>query len=73
MVTDAVAKGLHERHHRVAELYKHKDESVEAGRSYVQAYVEYTHYAERLQQDAEGHIEHHKEPAEKSSPKRHAH
>lgn len=55
------------------QLYKHKDESVEVGRKYVEAYVEYTHYVERLQQDAEGHAAHHQEPAGKSTVKKHAH
>lgn len=73
LVTDSVAKGVHERHSRAVELYKHKDESVEAGRKYVEAYVEYTHYVERLQQDAEGHAAHHQEPAGKSTVKKHAH
>lgn len=73
LVTAAVAQGIRERHSRAVELYKHKDESVEAGRSYVEAYVDYTHYAERLQQDAEGHASHHKEPAGKSVIKGHAH
>jgi len=73
LVTDAVTKGIRERHHQAAELYKHKDESVEAGRNYVKAYVEYTHYVEKLQQDAIGHAEHHKEPAEKKSTKHHEH
>jgi hypothetical protein len=73
LVTDAVAKGIRERHYQAAELYKHKDESVESGRNYVKAYVEYTHYVEKLQQDAIGHAEHHKEPAEKKSMKHHEH
>lgn len=73
LVTDSVAKGIHERHGRAVELYKHKDESVEAGRAYVEAYVEYTHYVERLQQDAEGHAAHHQEAASKSAVKKHAH
>lgn len=73
LVTDAVTKGIRERHHQAAELYKHKDESVEAGRNYVKAYVEYTHYVEKLQQDAVGHAEHYKEPAGKKSMKHHEH
>ena len=63
LVTDAVAKGIRERHSRVLELSRLKDESVEAGRRYVEAYVEYTHYVERLQHDAERHAAHHQEPA----------
>lgn len=73
LVTDSVAKGIHERHGRAADLYKHKDESVEAGRKYVEAYVEYTHYVERLQQDAEGHAAHHQEPVDKNTVKKHGH
>ena len=73
LVTDTVAKGVRERHHQAAELYKHKDESVEAGRAYVKAYVEYTHYVEKLQQDAVGHAEHHKEPAGNNAVKHHEH
>ena len=44
-----------------------------AGRRYVAAYVEYAHYVEKFQQDADGPVAHHKEPAEKSSVKSHAH
>jgi len=73
LITDQAAKGLRERHTRTVELSRHKDESVEAGRKYVAAYVDYTHYAERLQQDAEGHATHHVEPVNKSSAKEHGH
>lgn len=55
VMTDAVAKGIRERHARAAEAARHKDESVGAGRRYVEAYVELTHYVERLHLDAEGH------------------
>lgn len=65
MVTDAVAKGIRQRYERVTEAQKHKDESVEKGREYVAAYVEYTHYVERLQNDAEGNAAHHGEAAQK--------
>ena len=68
LVTDAVANGIRERYDRAAELYRHKDESVEAGRSFVEAYVEYTHYVERLHQDAEGHGVHHGETGKKHGP-----
>lgn len=52
MIADAAAKGIHERFARVAEARKHADESVEAGRKFVEAYVDYTHYVERLYNDA---------------------
>lgn len=64
LVTDAVETGIKERFRRAAAAYKHKDESVAAGREFVEAYVEYTHYVERLHLDAtakEGHGEHSKE------------
>jgi hypothetical protein len=51
-VTDQAAAGLRERYQRVAEAKKHAGESVEAGRRYVAAYVEFVHYAERLYDDA---------------------
>lgn len=59
LMTDAVAKGIRERYERAAEAARHKDESVEAGRRYVEAYVEFTHYVERLHMDAEGPEGHH--------------
>jgi hypothetical protein len=61
MVTDDVAAGIRTRYEHAAATYKHKDESVEQGRDYVEAYIEYTHYVERLHLDATskgGHDEH---------------
>lgn len=43
-----VATALQERHERVMELRMHASESVEAGRRYVHAYVEYIHFVEKL-------------------------
>lgn len=54
MVDGTINKGIEERFQRVSEALKHKDESVAKGREYVAAYVDYTHYLERLQQAAEG-------------------
>lgn len=65
MVTDTVNRGIRERHEKVVEALKHKDESIQKGREYVAAYVEYTHYVERLQMDAQGHAAHHGESAHK--------
>lgn len=39
---------LQERFDRVVEAARHKDDSVAAGRAYVEAYVEYIHYVEGL-------------------------
>lgn len=52
LVTDAGARGLRERFEHAKETRKHSEESVEAGRKFVGAYVEFTHYAERLYTDA---------------------
>lgn len=41
-----LTEGVTERFNRIVEARKHKDESVEAGREYVEAYVEYVHYVE---------------------------
>lgn len=52
LVTDAVSKGIQERFARAKETRAHADGSVEAGRKAVAAYVEFTHYLERLHADA---------------------
>jgi hypothetical protein len=54
MVSDAAAKGLRERFAHALETKKHADESVESGRKFVAAYVEFTHYVERLHAAAAG-------------------
>jgi hypothetical protein len=51
-MTDAMAKGIRERYTLTAESRKHADESIEKGREFVAAYVEFTHYVERLHMDA---------------------
>jgi hypothetical protein len=82
LMTDDVAAGIRKRYDRAAETYKHKDESVEQGREFVGAYVEYTHYVERIQLDATGkgmHEEHQegaKHPAnrhDKATEHKHGH
>ena len=52
VVTDQAAAGIRERFRRVAEARRYANNSVEAGRQYVAAYVEFVHYAERLYDDA---------------------
>lgn len=52
MVTDAAAKGIRERFAHALETKKHAEHTVEAGRKFVEAYVEFTHYVERLHLDA---------------------
>lgn len=45
-----LTSGVKERFERAFELRKHKDESVAAGREYVEAYIEYVHYVEGVHQ-----------------------
>ncbi len=58
-VTEAMAAGIRERFNRVKEAKKHADENVEKGREFVEAYVTFTHYVERLHMDAAAGGEHH--------------
>ena len=62
-VSDAVAAGIRKRFEQAIEKKKHAEHSVDAGREFVAAYVEYVHYVERLHDDATqaGHA--HGEPA----------
>jgi len=48
MVTEAVAAGIRERFAHATEKGKHSDDSVEAGREFVAAYVVFVHYVEGL-------------------------
>lgn len=43
-----ITEGVRIRHEKAAGLRKHKDESADAGREYVEAYVDYIHYCERV-------------------------
>jgi len=53
LVTAVAEKGIRERFAHAAETKKHADHGVEYGRKFVAAYVEFTHYVERLDMDAE--------------------
>jgi len=59
VLTNAMAKGIHERFHRAAETKKHADESVLAGRKFVESYVIFTHYVEGLHGLIKGGAAHH--------------
>ena len=52
LITDDIAAGIKTRYEHAAATYRHKDESVAQGREFVEAYVAYTHYVERLHQVA---------------------
>lgn len=58
LLTGEVAQGLRQRHAEAAEARKHATESVEKGRQYVEAYVEFMHYTERLLLNATSHASH---------------
>ncbi len=51
-ITHHVEEGIRERFARAAAAKKRADASVAAGREFVEAYVEFTHYVERLHLDA---------------------
>lgn len=53
-LSEELARGLQRRFEVVRERKKHAGESVEAGRAYVEAYVEFIHYVERIHQQAAG-------------------
>lgn len=53
-ITADVVKGTKERLNKALEAKKHADESVEAGREYVEAYVQYVHYVEGIHSAAVG-------------------
>ena len=52
LLTNEVAGGLRRRHAQAMEAKAHASESVEKGRHYVAAYVDFMHYAERLRLSA---------------------
>lgn len=61
LVTDEAAAGVRKRFAEAREKKKHADESVEAGREFVAAYVEYVHYVEGLHETAQGAGAHHED------------
>jgi len=73
MVNDAVAAGIGARFAHAREMKEHVNESVEAGREYIEAYVTFVHYVEKLHLDAAGTAAHHAEaePGEESHKKEH--
>jgi len=71
-VTAHVEHGIRQRFEKVVEARRHASESVEAGRAYVAAYVEYMHYVEGIHGAVMAQGAHHAEPAE-SPAKGHDH
>ncbi len=72
-ISTLVQNGMRQRFDRVVKAKKEMDRSVEAGREYVEAYVEFVHYVERLHNDALGSAAHGVDSAEKSPSVEHAH
>jgi len=72
-ISTLVRNGMHQRFERVVKTRKEMDRSVEAGREYVEAYVEFVHYVERLHNDALGTAAHGADSAEKSPSVEHVH
>jgi hypothetical protein len=62
-LTAAAATGVRERYAHALEARRHADESVERGREYVAAYVDLTHYVERLHLTATSAAGHGESPA----------
>lgn len=58
-ISGRIAQEIGERFNRVMETKKHMNESVEAGREYVAAYVEFMHYVEGMHKSVLGGSPHH--------------
>ena len=56
-LTEAIAAGVRSRLEHARQTRAHSDESIGAGREFVAAYVEFTHYVEGLEALASGHSE----------------
>ena len=69
LIIAEVEKGLRQRYTHAAGVRKHAGESVEKGREYVAAYIEFMHYAERLLQDATSAASHAEAGAAEAIPK----
>lgn len=70
-MSEHLTHGVKERFDRVLEKKKHMDDSVEAGREYVEAYVEYLHYVEGIHKSIAGKGAHQHEEAEKAEHESH--
>ncbi len=66
-ITSHVAEGIRQRFQTTLAAKQHAEDSVPAGRAYVAAYVEFTHYVEGLHQAAAGTAHAHGEPNEETS------
>ena len=60
-LTHALEEGIRTRFQRVHEAHGHAEESVAAGREFVAAYVDFTHFVVGMLHAIEGHAGHHSE------------
>jgi hypothetical protein len=72
-MTEVLREGIETRFAHTMETKAHRDESVEAGREYVAAYVDFIHYIERLHMDATAGASHHGEAAPDDAAHAHGH
>jgi hypothetical protein len=54
ILNNLIASGLHDHFARVMDLRSRLDGTLEAGRAYVDAYIDYVHYAEAVEKAASG-------------------
>ncbi len=72
-LTRLIAEGIRHRFAETLEKKRHADENVAAGREFVEAYVEFVHYVERLHTDATGAAGHAAPAAKPGEPGGHQH
>ncbi|MEQ8220953.1 MAG: DUF6448 family protein, partial [Candidatus Eremiobacterota bacterium] len=61
MITASMTDGIRERFTETLEKKKHANENVQTGRDFVESYVEFVHYVERLDVDSSVQEVHHGE------------
>jgi len=71
ILSSAMADGIRERFQNARETRNHANDSVSAGREFVEAYVIFTHYVEGLHADIKGKSGHHGEVNEVSGKHNH--
>lgn len=72
-ISDSIASEIEERFNKVIETKRHMNESVQAGREYVEAYVTFVHYVEKLHKDVSLDVSHHDESEGEEAVTQHVH
>lgn len=70
-ITSKLSQGIKERHEKVAKAQKNAGKSAEAGREYVEAYVDYMHFVERIHDAMSASEKHHGAAASKNQHEQH--